>query len=139
MNTKKDTKVSIQTKTNLAMEVINHTAKKKDTNLLMVTHLLQLATVVTGFGGLIAPLIVWATKKDDIQGMDYHGKTIINFQISIILLALVSIPLIFALGLGILMLIVIGVVSIVLPIINALRANNGEDPLLWLTFEFLKY
>lgn len=121
------------------MEVINHTAKKQDTNLLMVTHLLQLATVVTGFGGLIAPLIVWATKKDDIQGMDYHGKTIINFQISIILLALVSIPLIFALGLGILMLIVIGVVSVVLPIINALRATNGEDPLLWLTFEFLKY
>lgn len=121
------------------MEVINSNTKRKDTNLLMVTHLLQLATVVTGFGGLIAPLVIWAVKKDEIEGMDYHGKTIINFQLSIIILAIVSIPLIFALGLGIILLVVIGILSIVLPIINAVRANNNEDPLLWMTYEFIKY
>ena len=121
------------------MEVINHSAKRKDTNLLMITHLLQLATVVTGFGGFVIPLIIWAVKKEEIQDMDYHGKTIINFQISIILGAIISIPLILAFGIGILMLLFIGVASVILPILNAVRANNDEEPLLWLTYEFISY
>lgn len=121
------------------METLNNLEKKRDTNLLMVTHLLQLATLITGFGGLIAPLIIWAVKKDEIIDMDYHGKTIINFQLSILILALVSVPLIFVFGLGIVLLILIGVLSLILPIINAVRATNGEPPLLWFTFEFLKY
>ena len=40
------------------MEVINHNAKRVDNNLLVVTHLTQLLYYITGFGGLIVPLVL---------------------------------------------------------------------------------
>ena len=54
------------------MEVINHNAKRVDNNLLVVTHLTQLLYYITGFGGLIVPLILWLTQKDKVEGMDEH-------------------------------------------------------------------
>ena len=119
------------------MEVINHNAKRIDTQLLVITHLSQLLTYVTGFGGLIVPLIIWLTQKDKVHGMDEHGKAIVNFQLSMILIAIISIPGILLLGLGILMLIVVGVLSFVLPIVNAVRANNGESPSYFMTIRFI--
>ena len=119
------------------MEVINNNAKRIDTQLLVITHLSQLLTYVTGFGGLIVPLIIWLTQKDKVHGMDEHGKAIVNFQLSMILIAIISIPGILLLGLGILMLIVVGVLSFVLPIVNAVRANNGESPSYFMTIRFI--
>jgi uncharacterized Tic20 family protein len=119
------------------MEVINHNAKRIDIQLLVITHLSQLLTYVTGFGGLIVPLIIWLTQKDKIHGMDEHGKAIVNFQLSMILIAIISIPGILLLGLGILMLILVGVLSFVLPIVNAVRANNGESPSYFMTIRFI--
>jgi hypothetical protein len=119
------------------MEVINHNAKRIDTQLLVITHLSQLLTYVTGFGGLIVPLIIWLTQKDKVRGMDEHGKAIVNFQLSMILIAIISIPGILLLGLGILMLIVVGVLSFVLPIVNAVRANDGESPSYFMTIRFI--
>ena len=119
------------------MEVINHTAKRTDTQLLVITHLSQLLTYITGFGGLIVPLIIWLTQKDQVKGMDEHGKQIVNFQLSMILIAILSIPGILLLGLGILMLIVVGVVSFVIPIVNAVKASNGESPSYFMTIRFI--
>ena len=119
------------------MEVINQTAKRTDTNLLVITHLSQLLTYFTGFGGLIVPLILWLTQKDQVEDMDLHGKAIINFQLSICLWAILSIPGILLLGLGILMLIFIGIVAFVLPIVNAVRASKGEEPSYFMTIRFI--
>jgi uncharacterized Tic20 family protein len=121
------------------MEVINitQTAKRVDTNLLVFTQLSQLLTYVTGFGGFVVPLILWIVKKDEIEGMDEHGKSIVNFQITMFLIALISIPGIFLFGLGILSLIWVGVVSFVLPIVNAVRASKGEAPSYFSTIRFI--
>lgn len=110
---------------------------RTDNQLLVVTHLSQLLTFVTGFGGLIVPLVLWATQKDKVFDMDEQGKRIINFQISIIIYALLCIPAIFLLGLGILGLIFIGVISFVFPIINAIKASNGETPSYPLSLNFI--
>lgn len=121
------------------MEVINitQTAKRVDNNLLVFTQLSQLLTYVTGFGGFVVPLILWIVKKDEIEGMDEHGKSIINFQITMFLIALISIPGIFLFGLGILSLIWVGVVSFVLPIVNAVRASKSEAPSYFSTIRFI--
>ncbi|GEQ87179.1 orotate phosphoribosyltransferase [Patiriisocius marinistellae] len=120
------------------MEVFNQTHKVEDRNLLVVTHLCQLLTYVTGFGGLIAPLVIWASKKESIVDMDLHGKQIINFQLSLIIYALISIPMILALGLGILMLIGVCILGFIMPIVNAINASNGELPNTFGTIPFLK-
>lgn len=110
---------------------------RTDNQLLVITHLSQLLTFVTGFGGLVVPLILWATQKDKVYAMDEQGKSIINFQLSIIIYAILCIPAILLLGLGILGLIIIGVISLIYPIINAIRASNGESPKYPLSLNFI--
>jgi hypothetical protein len=119
------------------MESNYFVAKRQDNQLLVITHLCQLLTCITGFGGLIVPLILWATQKDKVDGMDAHGKAIINFQISIIIYSILSIPLILLFGLGILVLIFIGILALVMPIVNAVKASNGELAKYPLSFKFI--
>lgn len=110
---------------------------RKDNQLLVITHLCQLLTCVTGFGGLIVPLILWLTQKDRVQDMNAHGKAIINFQLSIIVFSIISIPLIILFGLGVILLILIGIFALIFPIINAIRASNGELPSYPLSLNFI--
>lgn len=118
------------------MEIINET-KREDNQLLVVTHLSQLLTPITGLGGLIVPLIIWATQKEKVQDLDEHAKAIINFQISLIILAIVCVPLIFLI-VGIVGLIIIGILAFIMPIINAINASNGSEIYYPLSFTFLK-
>ena len=110
---------------------------REDNQFLMLTHLSQLLNYLTGFGGLIVPLILWAVNKDTIASLDSQGRAIINFQISLFLYSLISIPLIFVLGLGILLLIVIWIVGLIMPIINGIKASNGEEIHYPLSIKFL--
>ena len=111
---------------------------RQDNQLLVLTHLSQLLDLITGMGGLIVPLIIWLTQKDKVVGMDLHGKMILNFQISILIYSLVSIPLIFLFGLGIILLIGIAIIALVFPILNAIKVSNGETPAYPLSIEFIK-
>ena len=101
---------------------------RKNKELLVLTHLSQLLDFITGIGGLIVPLILWAVKKDEVIGMDAHGRSIINFRISMFLYVLLCIPLVLFFGLGLLGFLVIGVFYIIFPIINAIKASNEEEP-----------
>ncbi len=111
---------------------------REDKQMLVMTHLSQLLDLVTGIGGFVVPLILWLTQKDKVAGMDMHGKMILNFQISIFIYSILCIPLILLFGLGFLGLIVIGLIALILPIMNALKVSNGEMPYYPLTIEFLK-
>ncbi|MGO1585924.1 MAG: DUF4870 domain-containing protein, partial [Mesonia sp.] len=110
--------------------------KREDRQLLMLTHLSQLLDYITGIGGLIVPLIIWATQKEDVLKMNEQGKQIINFRISIFIYAILSVPLIFLFGLGFLVLAVVGIVAFVFPIIKAIKANNGESTSYPLSIKF---
>ncbi|WP_108805644.1 DUF4870 domain-containing protein [Aquimarina sp. Aq107] len=111
---------------------------RQDRSLLVITHLSQLLDLVTGFGGFIVPLILWLTQREQVLAMDNHGKSIMNFQISMFIYAIVCIPLILLFGLGVLGLIVIGILCLVFPIINAIKASNGEEPSYPLSMEIIK-
>ncbi|WP_088322986.1 DUF4870 domain-containing protein [Polaribacter tangerinus] len=111
---------------------------KEDKQLLVITHLSQLLDFVSGIGGFIVPLVLWLTKKDEILDMDFHGKAILNFRISMFIYILICIPLILLLGLGILGLIIIGVFYLIFPIINAIRASNNQLPSYPLSIQFIK-
>ena len=103
-----------------------YTAMREDRQMLMIMHLSQLLDFITGIGGFIVPLILWATQKDKIENMDEQGKEIMNFQISLFIYSIVCIPLIFLFGLGFLLLVVVGILGLIFPIINAIKASNGE-------------
>ncbi len=62
-----------------------------------VTHLSSFAQYVFPFGNFIAPIIIWSAKKNDSEFVDYNGKQILNFQLSVfmysLILVLISLPL----------------------------------------------
>lgn len=119
------------------MEVINQSTLREDRSLLVITHLSQLLHYVTGVGGFIIPLILWLSTRNSVEGMNEHGKAIVNLQLSLLLYIIISIPAILLLGLGLLTLIGVGVLGFVLPIVNAVRAGNGESPSYFLTIPFI--
>ncbi len=111
---------------------------RQDNQLIVITHLSQLIVLITGFGSLILPLILWMTQKERVYQMDIHGKHIVNFQLSLLLYSIICVPLILLLGLGLLGLIAIGIIAIIFPVINAIKANRGEVPKYPLTIEIIK-
>jgi uncharacterized Tic20 family protein len=117
----------------ISISYLNHQIKKtsimrKDNQVIVITHLTQLLDLITGFGGFIVPLILWLTQRDKVIAMDEHGKSIMNFQISMFIYALICLPLILLFGLGLLGLLVIGILCFIFPIVNAVRASNGDSP-----------
>ncbi len=111
---------------------------REDKSVLVITHLSQLLDLITGFGGFIVPLILWLTQRERVEAMDEHGKSIMNFQISMFIYALICIPLILLFGLGALGLIVIAILCFIFPIINAIKASNGERPSYPLSMQIIK-
>ena len=119
------------------MEVINQNVLRKDNTLLSVAHLTQLLHYVTVFGGFIFPLVIWLSSRKTVEGMNEHGKAIINLQLSLLLYIIVSIPAILLVGLGLVGLLGVAILGFVLPIVNAVRASNGESPSYFLTIPFV--
>ncbi len=115
-----------------------HTIKmREDRTLIVITHLSQLITLLTGFGSLILPLILWVTQKEKVYQMDAHGKNIINFQLSLVVYCIICVPLILFFGLGLLGFLALGIIAIVFPVVNAIKASNGETPKYPLSFNFI--
>jgi len=111
------------------------TTEQKQTGLFL--HLSQLLNFIIPFGGVIAPIVIWQIKKEEIPALDAHGKMIANWLISCLIYGAVSLVLSLIL-IGILGLIALGIMGVAFPIIGAVKANNGE---LWeypLTIKFLK-
>jgi uncharacterized Tic20 family protein len=110
---------------------------RKDNQLLVITHLSQLITLVIGFGSLMVPLILWATQKEKVFNMDEHGKNIVNFQLSLIIYFIVCIPLIIFFGLGLLGFVFLGIISVIFPVVNAIKASRGEVATYPLSLKFI--
>src|SRR5436190_6240568 len=75
--------------------------------------------------GIILPLVVYLAMRKESAYAAENAREALNFHISVILYALCCIPLTFIL-IGVPMLIAIGVATIVLGIIAAVKASNGE-------------
>ncbi|SEA42222.1 DUF4870 domain-containing protein [Psychroflexus halocasei] len=116
---------------------VHQKAQREDKQIIMFTHLSQLLNLFTGFGGLIAPLIIWLVKKDEIINLDEEGKKVLNFQITMLIAAIVSIPLMLIL-IGFVIIFAVGLLTLIFPIINAVKANNGQPTSYPLSFKFLK-
>lgn len=58
-------------------------------NLATFIHLSTFSRFVIPFGNFIGPIILWAANKEKSQFVDQHGKQAINFQISVLLYAII--------------------------------------------------
>jgi uncharacterized Tic20 family protein len=103
----------------------------------------HLGGLVVGLGtaavfGFAGPLLVWLFKRDEHPYLDHHAKEALNFQLTVLLVLVLSVVLaipaallgVLTLGIGFIALGILAVVAavawIVLPIIGAVKASNGE-------------
>jgi uncharacterized protein len=92
----------------------------------MLTHLSALTGFIgVPFGHIIGPLIMWAIKKDKFPFVDDQGKEALNFQISMTIYGVVAGVLCFVV-IGIPLLIALVITDVVLTVIAAIAANQGE-------------
>ena len=91
----------------------------------MLCHLSAFAGFFFPFGGIIGPLICWLSKKDESVWIYVNGRNSLNFQLSILLYMVLTIPLCFIIiGFPIIgMLVILKVICI---IIASLKASKGE-------------
>lgn len=72
------------------------TITKHEKNYASIIHLSAFTKFLIPFGNYIVPGILWSTKKKESSFVDYHGKQILNFQLSILMysifLGILAIP-----------------------------------------------
>ena len=59
-----------------------------DKNTATFTHLSALTQYFIPFGNYIFPILIWTSKKDKSEFVDFHGKQVLNFQLSLLLYSL---------------------------------------------------
>ncbi|CAM3476322.1 DUF4870 domain-containing protein [Zobellia roscoffensis] len=73
------------------------TLTKHERNLAAMLHASAFSKFIIPFGNFIIPLVLWSANKKDYAFVDYNGKQVLNFQISLLLYSIVlgaiSIPL----------------------------------------------
>lgn len=74
--------------------------------------------------GLYLPIVLWQVKKDELPGIDAHGKVVANWLVSALIYGIVSSLLMFVL-IGFPLLGLLALLAVVFPIIGAIRANEG--------------
>jgi uncharacterized Tic20 family protein len=104
----------------------------------MLCHLTALAGLVgVPLGNILGPLVIWLIKKDEIPGVDAHGKESLNFQLSITLYSVIAGLLMFVF-VGIFLLIALMILDLVFVIIASIKANEGVPYQYPMTIRFLK-
>lgn len=89
-------------------------------------HIVALVGLIgNGIGFVLGPLVVWLIKKDEDPFIDEQGKEAINFQITMVIAAIVS-GILTIVVVGIFLLIAVGIVMIAFPIVAAVKASKGE-------------
>lgn len=118
----------------------------------MFLHLSALAGLLF-LGGLtiLGPLVMWMIKKDQSAFVDRHGRSAVNFHLSLLLYGVIGavffmVGVVATLGIGILLFIPLiflavfafVIVVFVFPILAGLKANEGKEYRYPLSIRFLK-
>jgi hypothetical protein len=106
---------------------------ESERNFAVATHLSPFGALIIGPLAFLAPLVLWLVRKDHSTFNDDHGREIVNFMISVVLLAVCTgITIV-----GLLFWPVLAVVAVVSPIRAAVAAGRGEYFRYPMTFRFL--
>jgi uncharacterized Tic20 family protein len=103
----------------------------------MLCHLSSFAGFLVPFGNIVAPLIIWAVKKNDDPLIDEAGKESINFQLTMIIFFIIATLLIFVL-IGFILLSLLVLYDLILVIVASIDAYHGKSFRYPFTIRFLR-
>lgn len=98
-----------------------NTPTSDERTMAVLSHLL---TVVPGVG-ILGPLIIYLVKNRESEFVAYHAKESLNFQITIILLYILSIFLMIII-IGVFLIWIVGIINTVLAIVATIRASENQ-------------
>ncbi|MGH4025979.1 MAG: DUF4870 domain-containing protein [Pseudonocardiaceae bacterium] len=84
----------------------------------------------------LGPLVVYLLKRDEHPFIAMHAREALNFNISVLIYAIVGVILLFVL-IGFVILPLIGIAWLALTIVAAVKASNGENFRYPLTIRFV--
>lgn len=115
----------------------NRLLTESERNWAMLCHLSAFAGFFFPFGGIIGPLICWLSKKDDSAWININGKAALNFNLSLLLYGILTIPLVFII-IGIPIMIALVILKILCLTIASIKAARGEIFRYPLTIPFIQ-
>ncbi len=98
---------------------------KDEQNWVMFCHLSALSGFIIPFGSVIGPLVIWLMKRAEMPMVEVHGKEVLNFQITVMIAAVVSMVLMFVF-IGFLLLAVVAIGALILTIMASIKVSNGD-------------
>ena len=90
----------------------------------MLCHISTFCGMIIPFGNILAPLIIWLIKKEELPFVADQGKEVLNFQISMTIYLLIS-GLLCIILIGIPIVIGLVIFCFIITIIAAISANDG--------------
>ena len=103
----------------------------------MLVHLVALSGIIIPLGNVIGPLIIWLIKKEESEFVDDQGKEALNFNISVVIYALVS-GILTVIVIGFLLMVAVGIFALIFIILASVKASNGEKYRYPLTIRIIK-
>jgi uncharacterized Tic20 family protein len=100
----------------------------EDRTLAALTHLSGLSGYIVPLGGILVPIVIWMTKKDS-PVISSIAKQAILLNLIVFLLACSGVVLfltVILIPLVVIAWIALGIAAVALPIIGAIRANDGR-------------
>lgn len=119
-----------------------------DNKYAMLMHVSQFSNFIIPSGGLIIPIVMWMSRKENSPFIDINGKIIMNWKISLIIYfiigvliavfsGIISIPitdktdnplpvLSWVFGTIVFPLVFFGIIDFIFTIVGAVKASNGE-------------
>ena len=91
----------------------------------MLSHFSALCMFIFPFGNILAPLIIWLIKKEEVPFVEDQAKEVLNFQISMTIYMIGSVIL-FLILIGIPIFIGLGIFNVIITIIAGIKANDGK-------------
>ena len=106
---------------------------------LLLIHGTPIIGLIIPFCNVLFPLFLWIHKREDNSLYDRHGRAVVNFQISMTILFVLSlIGLVTIPGLGFFMFIVVFPYAAIVTILNLIYAINHQKCFYPLAFPFLR-
>jgi len=108
----------------------------------MTCHLLTFSGIIIPFGNVLGPLAIWLWKRKESDFIDFHGKTAINYQLTLIVF-IVGCTLVAAFTGFVISFVapfigILGIYSLVMIITAAVKSSRGDYVEIALSAAFIK-
>jgi uncharacterized protein len=112
-------------------------SEKQERQWAMLAHIGTFSSIFIPMGNFIAPIVIWQIKKHESDFVVEQAKESLNFQITLILYFIISIPLCFII-IGFFLIFALVIFGLIMVIVGGIKANDGMDFCYPLTLRLIK-